>query len=496
MKSHRAFRRLGLMALAALLVAGCGGKGAGTGAGQPVGADACSATNQKQFTLNVVREWYLFTDLLPQAVDLNAFPTASALLDSLTATARAQQRDRFFSFITSIQSEQALLSSGQTAGFGVQTVVRNATSQVFFVEVFEGSAAADAGLVRGDELLAVGTSAANLQSVAALLAVSGGLSNALGPSTAGTARTLRWRAASGQEITREIVKRDFTITAVPQAQVRLIQRPGLSPVGHLTLRTFISTADAQLRSAFATFRQNNVRDVIIDLRYNGGGLVSTSELLLNLLAGSQANQVSFETRFNPAKTSSQQTVRLQNLAETIPTLRVAFVTTGLSASASELVVNSMVPYAQAQVPVQGQPPAQVAIIGERTSGKPVGQFAFDIPACDVRLRLVTFKSVNRSGSGDYFTGLPYAPYSTAGGIACSAADDLTRLPGDGAESMTAAALNWINNGACTTAIADDGGSAVAGGGTPVTAAARVTADLQPLNAERVNELQTLLPGAW
>jgi C-terminal processing protease CtpA/Prc len=482
MNKARIARSLGIMSLAALLVAGCGGKGAGTGSGQPVGADACSATNQKQFTLNVAREWYLFTDLLPATVDLNAFPTATALLDSLTATARAQQRDRFFSFITSIQSEQALLSSGQTAGFGVQTLVRSATSQVFFAEVFEGSAAAAAGLARGDELLAVGTSAANLQSVATLLATPGGLSNALGPSTAGTARTLRWRTLGGQEITREIVKRDFTIEPVPQAQVRLIQRPGLSPVGHLTLRTFISTADAQLRTAFATFRQNNVRDVIIDLRYNGGGLVSTAELLLNLLAGNQANQVSYETRFNPAKTSSQQTVRLQTLAETIPTLRIAFVTTGLSASASELVINSMVPY------------AQVAIIGERTSGKPVGQFAFDIPACDVRLRLVTFKSVNRSGSGDYFTGLPYAPYTSAGGSACSAPDDLTRLPGNGAESMTAAALNWINSGSCTSVIADDGGATVAG--TPVAAAVQLSTGLQPLNAERVNELQTLLPGAW
>jgi C-terminal processing protease CtpA/Prc len=481
----RNLKSFGLLALAAMLVVGCGGKGAGSGAGQPVGADACSVTNQKQFTFNVVREWYLFTDLLPQTLDLNAFATASDLLDAMTATARAQQRDRFFSFITSIQAEQALFSSGETAGFGVQTFIRTATSQVFFAEVFEGSAANDAGLVRGDELLAVGTSAANLQPVATLLATSGGLSNAFGPSTAGTARTLRWRNATGQEITREIVKRNYAITPVPQAQVRLIQRPGLSPVGHLTLRTFISTADAQLRSAFATFRQNNVRDVIIDLRYNGGGLISTGELLLNLLAGNQANQVSFETRFNPAKTSSQQTVRLQTLAETIPTLRVAFVTTGLSASASELVINSMAPY------------AQVAIIGERTGGKPVGQFGFDIPACDFRVRLVTFKSVNRNGDGDYFTGLPYAPYTNAGDSTCSATDDLTRLPGDSAESMTATALSWLNSGTCATPIADSGG-ATAGGraGTPAAAEATLAAEWEPLNAAQVNELQTLLPGAW
>lgn len=484
MSFGRYTRKLAIAIAAAVLVTACGGKGAGTGTGQPVGADACSVTNQKQFTFNVVREWYLFTDLLPQSVDLNAFPTATALLDSMTAAARAQQRDRFYSFITSIQSEQALLSSGQTAGFGVQTFIRSATSQVFFVEVFEGSAAADAGLARGDELLAIGTSAGNLQSVASLLATPNGLSNAFGPSTSGTARTLRWRNAVGQEITREIIKRDYTITPVPAAQLRLIQRPGLAPVGHLTLRSFISTADAQLRSAFATFRQNNVRDVIIDLRYNGGGLVSTAELLLNLLAGSQANQVSYETRFNPAKTSNQQTVRLQTLAETIPTLRIAFVTTGLSASASELVINSMAPY------------AQVAIIGERTSGKPVGQFAFDIGACDFRLRLVTFKSVNRNGNGDYFTGLPDAPYLAGGDNACSATDDLTRLPGDSAEAMTSAALAWLNNGSCATPLAAAGAGTSTSSGTPFAAAAQFEAAWLPVNDAQVNELQTLLPGTW
>jgi hypothetical protein len=266
--------------------------------------------------------------------------------------------------------------------------------------------------------------------------------------------------------------------------LRLIQRPGLTPVGHLTLRSFISTADAQLRSAFATFRQNNVRDVIIDLRYNGGGLVSTAELLLNLLAGDQANQVAYETRFNPTKTSSQQTVRLTRLAETIPAQRIAFVTTGLSASASELVINSMAPY------------AQVAIIGERTSGKPVGQFAFDIGACDFRLRLVTFKSVNRNGNGDYFTGLPDAPYLNGGDSACSATDDLTRLPGDSAEAMTSAALAWLNDGSCATPLAAAGAGPATSSDTPVAAAAQLDAAWLPVNDVQINELQTLLPGAW
>ena len=479
-------RSILLAACAAVGVASCGGKGAGSGSGQPIGGNSCGATEQKQFVLNTARDWYLFPELLPASIDASAYPDAATFLDALTATARTQNRDRFFSYVVSIQAEQALLSSGSSAGFGISLLTRASTSQVFLAQVFEGSAAAAAGMARGDELLAVGTSASTLTPVATLLATSDGLSNALGPSTTGTARTLRWRNLAGAEFTREIVKSNFTITPVPQTQVRLIPRTGLSPIGHLTLRTFISTADAQLRAAFDSFRVNGVRDIVIDLRYNGGGLVSTAELLLNLLAGSQTNQVSYEQRFNPARSNNTQTVRFIAQPETVPTLRVAFITTGQSASASELVINSSVPY------------IQTAVIGTRSFGKPVGQNAFDLAACDFRLRLVTFKTVNRNGDGDYFTGFPYAAYSNAGGASCSVGDDLTRTPGDSTEAMTSEALFWLNNNRCSTGAIADGGGGTAGGGVSLQKAV-ADADaalLEPLNRTRPNELQNLVPGAW
>lgn len=479
--------RFGAIAmLCGALLLGCGGKGAGTGSGLAIGTGSCSVTEQKQFVLNTAREWYLFPELLPASIDPSAYADVGSFLDALTATARSQNRDRFYSYVTSIQTEQALLSSGQSAGFGISLLVDGQASRVFVGQVFEGSAADDAGLARGAEILAVGTSAATLQPVSVLLSTSNGLSDALGPSTAGTARTLRWRNVAGQEFTREIVKRNFNIVPVPPAQVHLLHRPGLTPVGHVTLRSFISTADAQLRSAFQSFRSSGVRDVIVDLRYNAGGLVSTAELLLNLLAGDRQPQVSYATRFNASKAASEQTVRFQLQSETIATLRVAFVTTGQSASASELVANSLAPY------------AQTVLVGTRTFGKPVGQFAFDIPACDFRLRLVTFRSVNARGDGDYYTGLPDAQFAASGGQSCAAADDLTRLPGDPREAMTATALSWIDNGVCPgAAIGEAGSAAIAGSsGSQKAAFWPAAAPLLPLNRERPSDLQQLVPGAY
>ena len=93
--------------------------------------------------------------------------------------------------------------------------------------------------------------------------------------------------------------RGGTVTIDPVPQFRLIPRADGTSVGYFELATFISTADAQLEEVFATFRQANVTDVIIDLRYNSGGLVSTTELLGDFLGGAVAENLVFSrTLFN------------------------------------------------------------------------------------------------------------------------------------------------------------------------------------------------------
>jgi C-terminal processing protease CtpA/Prc len=427
------------------VLAGCGGGGSGAGTG-PIIASGCSDTAKKDFILATAREWYLFPELLPASIDPNAASTPTAFLDALTATARAQSKDRFFSYVTSITAEQQVLAEGTSVGFGVSLRQTSNTTRLFIGQVFEGSAAAEALFLRGDEILQIGTSAATLENVSAILA-RGGLTEALGPAEAGITRVFRVRTASGGTVDRSVTKRQFSINPVPSASVRLIARPGQSPVGYFLFRSFISPADDALRSAFTSFRnaQPQVRDVIVDLRYNGGGLVSTAELLMNLLAGDRQPQVMYRTRLNPSKSSQEQSVAFTNLTQTLPTQRIAFITTESSASASELAINSLYPY------------AQVAIVGTTTFGKPVGQTAHDISSCDFRMRLVTFKLVNNANSGDYYTGLPDAAYNSSSGDAfCPGNENFLAALGDPNENLTAGAISWINSGVCPT-IADTGG---------------------------------------
>jgi len=118
-------------------------------------------------------------------------------------------------------------------------------------------------------------------------------------------------------------------------------------------------------------------------------------------------------------------------------VRIAFLTTGATGSASEISINTMAPW------------VEVAIVGGNTLGKPVGQLAFDLPRCEDRLRIVTFRTINALAEGDYYDGL-------AGTLryACAAPDTLDRPPGDAAEGLTAAALEWLGSGACTSLITE------------------------------------------
>jgi hypothetical protein len=110
--------------------------------------------------------------------------------------------------------------------------------------------------------------------------------------------------------------------------------------------------------------------------------------------------------------------------------RVAFITTGGSASASEVMPFALAPWMG----------ADVAVVGARTYGKPVGQIVTSQPGCTASLFLLAFQLANRDGRAEYYQGLPDATFP---GSSCAAADDLIHPLGSVDEASTKAALDWI-----------------------------------------------------
>lgn len=480
-------KRLVTMAAIAAVLSGCNGggpggstlvAGSGNGGGGTVetggggsGSSACSLRARQDWALGRLNEWYLFPETLPASLDPTPYTTVGAYVDALTATAREQRKDRYFTYLTSIAEENAFLNSGASAGFGIRLSTDGAARRAFVSEAFEGAPALAAGIDRGTEILAVGEVGGTLRTVTDIIAAegTGGVSAALGPNTAGTQRVLRVSGAGGQrELT--LAKADYTITPVSSRYGARVIQDGGRAIGYINLRTFIATADNQLRSAFATFKAAGVRDVVVDLRYNGGGLVDTAALFGDLLAAARStSDVQDYVTFRPSKSSNNSTRTYRREANAIAPVRIAFIGTGATASASELVINQALPYF-------GE---NVALIGSNTFGKPVGQNAYDRAECDDRLRVVAFATQNAARQGDYYDGLASKVPQT-----CAATDDTSRQLGDPQEGMLRTAIDFLNGRSCTR---------IAGGQTTQVAGAS-RAEL--LGTARPSAAQRDMPGLF
>lgn len=450
-----------LTALIALSLAGCSGGGGGsgsvTGGGgstgtstptpTPTTAAGCTLRERQTWAAAQLNEWYLFPETLPASLDPTPYSTVGAYVDALTATARSQGRDRYFTYVTSIAEENAYYNSGSSAGFGFRLYLSG--NRLYSAETFEGTSALAAGIDRGTEIQAIGTTTANLQNVSDILASGGtdALTAALGPSTAGTSRAMRINDTAGGTRVVTVSKTDYTLDPVSSRYGAKIIDDGGHRVGYVNLRTFINTADSPLRAAFANFKAQGVTEVIIDLRYNGGGLVSIAELMGNLMGANRSTSDVFDyMTFRPSKSAENETAYFAPQAQSIAPTRVAFIGTSSTASASELVAAGMLPYLG----------TNMALVGTNTYGKPVGQIAIDKTACDDRFRIIAFALENRDHQGAYFSGL-------AGTVkaSCRASDDIAYQLGDPREASTRAALDFIQGKSCTAISAVGGTSASA-----------------------------------
>ncbi len=426
------------------MVAGCGGGSSGGGGGSPTAGvtptptpsptpttSTCSLRSRQDWVLAQLQEWYLFPNLLNATVNPANHTTVASYIDALVAPARAQSRDRYFTYLTSIAEENAYYAQGETAGFGFRLGYDVGGNRVFVIEAFEGAPALAAGVDRGVEILQIGS-----QSVGSLMASGGpaAVVQALGPDTAGTARAFTFRHLSGSQFTATLTKADFEIDPVSDRYGARILSDGGRSVGYLNLRNFIDTADPNLRAAFAQFKAQGVTELIVDLRYNGGGLISIARLFGELMGAGRTGQAFSYVTFRDSKASENETLNFRAQPEAIAPTRIAFIGTGGTASASEMVINGMDPFLG----------ANMALIGSNTYGKPVGQIALDRPACDDRLRAVALKIENANHEGEYYTGLASTVANT-----CRVNDDIAHQLGDPNEAMVRVALDFLAGRSCT-----------------------------------------------
>lgn len=446
-----------LSATLAISLAACGGGGTSTtppstGGGTPTPTPTpttagCSLSERQDFAFAVLDEWYLFPDLLDRTVQKSAHSTVQSYLDALVAPARAQNKDKGFTFITSIQEENDLIANGSSAGFGIRLAYDTSANRVFILEAFETAPAFPQGFDRGVEIISVGTSASTLEAISTIMANEGpqGVVNRLGASQPGVQRTFEIKQLNGTQTQVTVTKQEYPLDAVSDRYGSQVIDDGGKKVGYLNLRTFIVSDSANdLRAAFQDFQNQGVTEVILDFRYNGGGLVSIAELMGDLMGSGNVGNVFSRTVLRPSKSSENTTKLFTSEAASIMPSKLVIIGRGGTASASELVANAFIPYVG----------NNLALVGTNTAGKPVGQFGFDLAACDDRIRAVTFQTENADGNGEYFSGLASVMPNT-----CAADDDITKQLGDPQEASVAKALDFLRSGAAScTAISSNAGT--------------------------------------
>jgi len=344
-------------------------------------------------------------------------PASYSSPESYLEAVRYRPIDNSFSFITAAASNDAFYSDSQFIGYGFGNQVT--ATEIRVLQVYDDSPASEAGLSRGDRITAV-----NGVSVPALVA-NGSIGSAFGASDIGVVSTIDWETPTGERRNARMVKRLVTIPTV--SLTRVVDVDGRK-VGYLFFRNFVQPSTSALTDAFRALKAAGATELVLDLRYNGGGLVDVAVHLASLIGGSRTNGQVMLNYVHNDKIGPvlNKTVRFTTPDEALNLQRLVVITTRGSASASELVINSLRPF----VPV--------TIVGDSTYGKPVGQYGLRF--CDKVLYPVAFSIKNANLEGDFFDGIP---------VDCAAGDDYTHQLGDTAEASFAEALQFIRTGACT-----------------------------------------------
>jgi len=412
-----------LIAFAGLTACGgSSGGGGNTSVAPPEPPAACSNDAQKQFVLQALYDWYLWNDLLPSDINISSYSSPEELVISVTTEFGPQDSNGdpidFFSSVGSLDADQQFFGEGKFEGFGFSWRFEDPEETDFRItRTFADSPADIGGLARGQRVISLNGRAVN------------DIQNAEGVGDffdANDSIDFEVQPVLGVAFqTGALDKAIVTIPPIPKWEV--IDAGNGRNVGYMELSTFISTADPEFDVVFGAFALANVTDVIIDLRYNGGGLVNTAELLGDYLGGLVAENLVFSnTEFNADRAAQfNESEFLERRGNSIGLSRLAVIASRGTASASELVTNSMIPH------------VDVVIVGDRTFGKPVGQIGLEF--CEKILRPTSFRTTNALGDGDYFDGLP---------VDCEAADDLSVAVGDPQDPNMVAAMTYFDTGAC------------------------------------------------
>ena len=397
----------------------------------------CSQASVNRHAFAYLKEWYLWYEYLP-AIN----PADYESLDKMITAVKYREGDKVidrFSYAVK-KEEHDNYYAGKRYGMGM-SMMRDEENNVYISMVYPGSPAGVAGLKRGQKLLAMnGVSVEDLDA--------NGEYNKEHRGEAGFEEKTDWNNVynaenKGEAVVFKVLEEENELETIVYLDdyiglsvlaYKILENDGVK-TGYLHFKSFITSSEEELNEVFARFKEENVEQLVLDFRYNGGGLVKIARHFVNLVAGEKAKgddiiKLLYNNK-HPEQNTSYKGETLKNSLSGIK--KVAFIVSSGTASASEMVINSLTPY------------VEVSLIGGTTYGKPVGMNSKDI--CDQTIVPITFKYANSQDYGDFFLGMEPD---------CDAGDDFKHDFGDEREEALSVALSRLSSGKCPEKAAERG----------------------------------------
>lgn len=421
---------------------------------------AGSALHEKHWLRSWSNNTYLWYDeIVDQDIaDFDDTTTYFHTLKTDATTPSGAKQDRFH-YAQDTAEYELLRSGGATASYGMTIKLIQSSpprlARIAYVE--PNSPAANANLSRGAEILRI--DGVDVKNGADTNTLNAGLF----PEKNGEIHTFVIQEV-GAITPRTITLRSTQVTPSPVHNTRVITTNS-GKVGYLTFNTFGSaTAEVALYDAFTQLAAEDVTDLVLDLRYNGGGYLAISAQLAYMIAGpTLTDGKTFEkTVFNNkhpttnpitgdsidpipfVKQSLGFTVPAGRLLPSLNLNRVYILSASGTCSASESLINGL----------RGID-MEVILIGDTSCGKPYGFYPTD--NCGTTYSTIQFRGENDKGFGDYADG--FSPNNASGAVGeridgCQVDDDFLHTLGNTDEAMLNAALNYRNDGSCPPVAAE------------------------------------------
>ncbi|ULQ53874.1 S41 family peptidase [Flavihumibacter fluvii] len=407
-----------LSLFAAYILGACKKESSATPDPTPTPPVVSEADKVKDTALEIARDIYLWYDQIPSTFNPRTFADPDKVMQGIRPysieTGFTKAVDRWSFGIKQAEWDNA--SSGISGDLGIGIFFLSANDlRVSYVE--KESAAGLAGVQRSWRITKInGSTAINTSSSSIDFIV-----NAI---YGGSQANITFQKPDGSSV-------DLALTPSTYNEQPLIldtvYTSGGKNVGYFILNSFLGdTTEIKngFSNIFAKFAAKNVTDIIVDLRYNGGGYVLLQEELANYLAPNGENgKMMYSQSFND---KYSQYNRIENFVKkgSVNPAKIVFIISQNTASASEALVNIMTPH------------VEVKTVGPSAShGKPVG--FFNIPVGDWYVFPVSLRIVNSLNEGNYFDG--FTPDNQV-------MDGLDKPWGDVSEDCLASALKYLTTG--------------------------------------------------